>query len=247
MKLISDLFGAMDTQKQGYITEESFTTGHYQDFFQSFGAWSTLKQYFDSNGNNVIEPQEFVNGFAFMAMNDVITVGCQISILEFEREMQAMIAAFAENKIYTCNAMVSNHLGTASLGLRRCPSSQMPSNLVYVASLPNDVVMEMSRIFTSLQGENTGGTRMITADSIARSGLDVNKWQQLLTMFDEDASGTIDESEFLNGFKKWLLTQPINLPNGQGTMTEILDVVATTANMKVAQAIAEFKQGLTTR
>jgi len=57
--------------------------------------------------------------------------------------------------------------------------------------------------------------------------------------------GTIDEKEFLNGFKKWALTQPINLPNGQGTMKEIMDIVATTANMKLSQAVTEFKNGLT--
>jgi len=189
MKLMSELFGVLDTQKQGYITEESFTAGHYQDFFQSFGAWSQLKQYFDANGNNAIDPQEFINGFALMAFNEVISVGCQISILDFQREMQALIAAFAENKIYTCNALVRDHLGQSSLGLRRVASSQMPSPVVYVANLSDGIVLEMSAIFKALLGQGATGNGEITADSIRRAGLDLSKWQQLQQMFDEDASG----------------------------------------------------------
>ena len=71
MQLLEQLFGELDTQKQGYITESSFTTGVGQEFIQNFGIWEDIKGFFDEDNNNAIDPQEFVKGFARLALEKV--------------------------------------------------------------------------------------------------------------------------------------------------------------------------------
>lgn len=71
MQLLEQLFGELDTQKQGYITESSFTTGVGQEFIQNFGIWEDIKGFFDEDNNNAIDPQEFVRGFARLALEKV--------------------------------------------------------------------------------------------------------------------------------------------------------------------------------
>lgn len=39
-----------------------------KEYFSSFGKWDEIKHYFDENGDDAIEPHEFVKGFARMAM-----------------------------------------------------------------------------------------------------------------------------------------------------------------------------------
>jgi hypothetical protein len=71
MQLLDQLFGELDTQKQGWITESSFTTGVGQQFIQNFGIWEDIKSFFDEDNNNAIDPQEFVKGFARLALEKV--------------------------------------------------------------------------------------------------------------------------------------------------------------------------------
>ena len=47
----------------------------------------------------------------------------------------------------------------------------------------------------------------------------ITRCQQLL--FDEDESGTIEEKEFLEGFKKWVLSEPVSIPAGNPTLLEV--------------------------
>jgi hypothetical protein len=43
---------------QGFITEASFTSGKLQAYFQSFGTWKQLKDFFDEDGDDAIDPAE---------------------------------------------------------------------------------------------------------------------------------------------------------------------------------------------
>ena len=58
LAMLSELYAALDTQNQGYITEASFTSYKYQaNFFKAFGTWNDIKGHFDEDGNNVIDAQ----------------------------------------------------------------------------------------------------------------------------------------------------------------------------------------------
>ena len=71
MAHLGELFNLLDTQKQGFITSASFTAGVGLEYMGNFGVWTTIKHHFDEDGNDAIDPREFVTGFARLGLEKV--------------------------------------------------------------------------------------------------------------------------------------------------------------------------------
>jgi len=47
-------------QNQGFLTEDSFALVNIKAYFATFGTWDELREFFDVDGNNVIDQAEYV-------------------------------------------------------------------------------------------------------------------------------------------------------------------------------------------
>ncbi len=86
----------------------------------------------------------------------------------------------------------------------------------------------------------------ITLESfLASSGRSAHEqlgnWEEIRQYFDTDRSGTIDKKEFVAGFQKWLLTQPIEFPQPRMTLQAAIDFFNTQSGVILKNLITVFR------
>ena len=189
MRLLSDLFMLLDTQGQGFVTEESFVSGSYATLFTSFGTWAEIKDWFDEDGNNMVDPQEFVTGFARVALNETVpsAAGSEMAVGPLAAQLQALITQFATDNIMAFHDRVAKDLAEVS-GMQHSSSGIIPSEVVYSAFIDVRTIKDMSDTFTVLLGREDG-VGSITPASFTSCGLSLGDWDRVKMLFDADDSG----------------------------------------------------------
>ena len=127
-------------------------------------------------------------------------------------------------------------------------SGIVPDPVVFRSVIAAPVQAEMESIWTDLiasqSSSSSSSSSSITAQSFRNAVGTLAEWGPVLSQFDEDQSGTIEQLEFLNGFKKWLLLEALPIPANCHSLREVLAAVDATANDKLAAKVAEFKAHL---
>ena len=127
-------------------------------------------------------------------------------------------------------------------------SGIVPDPVVFRSVIAAPVQAEMESIWTDLiasqSSSSSSSSSSITAQSFRNAVGNLAEWGTVLSQFDEDQSGTIEQLEFLNGFKKWLLLEALPIPANCHSLREVLAAVDATANDKLAAKVAEFKAHL---
>eukprot|EP00618_Florenciella_parvula_P032070 CAMPEP_0119519900 /NCGR_PEP_ID=MMETSP1344-20130328/36058_1 /TAXON_ID=236787 /ORGANISM="Florenciella parvula, Strain CCMP2471" /LENGTH=367 /DNA_ID=CAMNT_0007557725 /DNA_START=36 /DNA_END=1139 /DNA_ORIENTATION=- len=239
---LSNLFSAMDTQNQGYITAESFTTGQWGGMITgAFGEWEKIRLMFDRDNSNSIDAAEFVDGFALLALRETINIqpNTYMTLEGFYRQMESMIKETMHKQIMSCAAEVTTALGARSSFVRG-QSYILPNNLVYRAQLKPEVCVRMGQTFKMIDKTGRGEIRL---DDFTNAGKTLGTWEDVRQQFDRDGNGVIDQKEFLEGFKGWLLASSLPLPSS-GTISDFLVSVHETACNKVMSDLTTFEQQL---
>jgi hypothetical protein len=247
MQHLSRLFELLDTQKQGFITQASFTSGVGPEYFENLGTWEEIKLYFDADGNDAIDPEEFVSGYARIALSKAVQTPADQAMLltEFAGFIQNLVEHYATEEIMAHAQKLSAHLGgrAGEHVTRQSSGITNPDSAVYRARFSDAVLQSMNGIWTALLA-GSSEEESVTPESFRSAVGGLGKWENILQMFDEDLSGTIEQKEFLNGFKNWLLQTPIPIPAGEGRLEEILRAVDEAANAHLLTKLSEFKASL---
>ena len=188
---IGKLFQIMDTLQAGVLTSDSFTVGAQGLYFsQNFGQWKEIQQFFDADGNNAIDTQEFVDGIARLCLQEQLnlTGGTQITLEAFYTQMSGLVQQKAQEKIQLVYQSCIDKLG-ANYQYTMPPAYVQPVNRIYKAEVQRDVIAKMAQIFLAL---NVTGTGEINAEDFMRRSKG-HDFQSCLYNFDVDGSGTIDE------------------------------------------------------
>lgn len=238
--MLNELFTAMDTQNDGFITANSFQTGQFSaTLAASWGEWEAIRLMFDADGDNHITPVEFVMGFARLALNQPIQIayGTMMSLEEFYAHMQTLVHNFVADRVQACYEEVKGVLARRTVLKRSNSSLPLPSNEVYTARLNEAVLRKMSNVFRSIDTSHTG---VITADDFQLKGKTLGEWDQVRSWFDADGNNEVSEKEFFHGFKLFLLRERLPVP-AEGTMLTFMQHMHDLANHRLMAALATFE------
>ena len=174
-----------------------------------------------------------------------------MSLGQFYDHMQQLVKQFATEEIVSKRNLLKDiNVSKAPESMPRTQSNIIPDHVVYRAVIHDSIKEDMGHIWTTLLGKQSPGeaddNESITMASFQNAGCSLGDWERILQLFDADNSGTIEQKEFLDGFRNWLLKEPIQIqfPNSQSLLKEILLMVDQKVNENLSNALVQFKSSL---
>eukprot|EP00299_Pterocystis_sp_00344_P012806 c6200_g1_i2.p1 GENE.c6200_g1_i2~~c6200_g1_i2.p1 ORF type:complete len:190 (-),score=64.25 c6200_g1_i2:53-622(-) len=182
---------------------------------------------------------EFVNGFWKWILAQPITlVGQQMTFTQAVSTLNQEINAW--------NIQLVKHLAAQVHAqpprIASISASIAPTVRPFV--LKTESINRLMELFAALDDKKIGRITMESFVAIpARSGFDqkVINWKQFQSNFDIDGDQTIDKREFVLGFQKWLLQQPLTLPQANTHIRDVVELIDTESNRAVLMLVELFR------
>lgn len=235
---LQKLFFLLDTQQEGYITAASFGQDFMSDFVSQMGSWDNMKALFDADGNDHIDPDEFVEGFAKLCL--------QIQI-ETSQVAGKTIHEVVEWIGHTINqqltVLVMKIFETVKDSLaQRSAYSKGSTNLTkepIVASLQinDEIAQKLTTQFDQIDTKKKGF--IVSADLPANLQA---VWLTMKSYFDKDGDDKVDRGEYFKGFMDYVQQGSSGLGAVTIPIGQLLLELGETVNRSMGEKMFEFEQ-----
>jgi len=180
---IRSLFSVFDKSKTGALSAADFEEEEFQSLREKLcQIWTTYKTGFDTNGDEMIEEDEFIAGFVrfalkenFEAFDDPITDSGLAYLTQWIREFNEKIAAMVNAE--------ATAIGADSMMLRAS------SRLTRISTAANHTITEIGRV----SEEELSATGPLLQLINVEQG---KMRDELFQMLDRDQNGAIDKNDF---------------------------------------------------
>eukprot|EP00040_Diaphanoeca_grandis_P020376 m.108373 g.108373 ORF g.108373 m.108373 type:complete len:441 (+) comp27870_c0_seq1:20-1342(+) len=239
---LQTLFNMMDANGSGHITEADFTNPNLSTGLT--GAvntmWEQVRTHLDLDGDNEIFFDEFVRAWAIIIGREVVNVNTHSTFAEYLKKINDTVQSVSKTRILNTATQVIGALKRNQVQKQSATTPQVTASpLVNKGYLRKDISVLLAKTFKHLQKSNT--ENFITAESFQRAGANVSDWLNVQKYFDADQSNTIDEAEFLDGFKRWIAHETILITAGSRTLAGLMHEVSDRASTLIRQKLLEFE------
>eukprot|EP00298_Acanthocystis_sp_HF-20_P001226 c11624_g1_i1.p1 GENE.c11624_g1_i1~~c11624_g1_i1.p1 ORF type:complete len:362 (-),score=155.34 c11624_g1_i1:20-1105(-) len=242
--LLEQLFRILDTSGKGCITKEDFSSDSFQGMIVAMGAWAEMKSFFDADNSGSIDPAEFITGFWKWNLSQQINLpGVTIN---YASAIELLNRHANEKVVDLINLTFNNLASTVSpRRVNHSHSSKQQPPIACSMMFSMEIVNSLATLFSRLDDKKKGE---ITMDSFLAAQGNVTiyqglgTWEELRAAFDTDKSGSINQKEFVLGFKKWLLSCQITLPQASITLQQFINHVSDSANVTLKQLVQVFHE-----
>lgn len=246
ISLHEQLWIAMDVNGDGTIDAADFEASPFGDWFVGQALWKEFKTTFDHDHGGGVDPTEFFNGFINETRKKVITpTAYKVTFGAFQDQMAVQVNAWARENVQALAGKIGEMLAGAKDRISRQQALNAGhSNVVFTGRFRQDVLVEMEGAFNHLHGQDTPASEFghsITAESFQAAGATMGSWAEVLKYFDDDNSGTIEATEFIEGFRRWIQDEQLQVPAGNMTVLQFMEHITKSANELVLVKLGEFK------